>query len=261
MFSEYGWQQDQYDLFQKKKQAERKAAVEAQSKVSSNPFTVGMNQFVWKYMDCFIPKETQKDYVLPYFVSDDPYESTETEMLKAKWLHEKGILAGDFRPAQADKSLTKLTPPQLPDIVNYVKKIIMIDWAEINFIIGTNPDGFIEVKFDANSEDCEMGLKAYMNTLIKTHEIVSQFQLRRIIKFWGYKHGKHIYFMLAPSWVKFNPAIAYAGVLQQRLEEERVAYPTDERKKDNEEPDSSMQGDDEFEMNGVMANQASSESL
>lgn len=136
-------------------------------------------------------------------------------MLEAKWLHENNFLAGDFRPAQSDKTLQRLNPAQLPEIVNYVKKVIMIDWAEVNFIIGTNPDGFIEIKFDMNSIDCELGLKSYMNTLIRTHETISLFNLRRVIKFWAYKLGKHIYFMLAPSWVKFNPAITYASILQQ----------------------------------------------
>ena len=48
----------------------------------------------------------------------------------------------------------------------------MIDWAEVNFIIGTNPDSFIEIKFDRNSIDTERGLKAYMNTLIQSHEVI-----------------------------------------------------------------------------------------
>lgn len=47
---------------------------------------------------------------MPYFVSDDPYEASENEMLRAKWLSEEKILHGDFRPAQAAKSLERLTP-------------------------------------------------------------------------------------------------------------------------------------------------------
>jgi hypothetical protein len=74
------------------------------------PFVLGMNNFVWKYHDCFLPEEQQKDYVMPYFVSDDPYEASENEMLRAKWLSEEKILHGDFRPAQAAKSLERLTP-------------------------------------------------------------------------------------------------------------------------------------------------------
>jgi hypothetical protein len=46
--------------------------------------------------------------------------------------------------------------------------------------------------------DTELGLKAYMNTLITTHEVICQFDLKKVVKFWGYKDEKHVYFMLAP---------------------------------------------------------------
>ena len=98
---------------------------------------------------------------------------THDEVLKAKWLHENKILHGDFKPSHNDRTMDKINRQQLPDVVNYIKKVIMIDWAEVNFIIGTNPDSFIEIKFDQKSVDTELGLKAYMNTLITTHEVIS----------------------------------------------------------------------------------------
>lgn len=178
-----------------------------------------MNTFTWKYHDCFLAPEKQKDYVMPYFTENDPFEAAEEDLYRAKWLSENKFLAGDFRPAVADKSLERLTPAQLADMVNYIKKVIMIDWAEVNFIIGTNPDSFIEIKFDRKSVDTDKGLKAYMNTLIKQHEVISQFNLRRVIKFWGYKDPQHVYFMLAPSWIKFNPGITFAGIVNFQLDE------------------------------------------
>ena len=131
--------------------------------------------------------------------------------------------------------------------MNYVKKVIMIDWAEINFIIGTNPDNFIEIKFDKKSVDTEKGLKAYMNTLIKSHDVISQFNLRRVIKFWGYEMGGHVYFMLAPSWIKFNPGITYAGILNQQLDDANL---NEDAKADsiNNPTDSSMKGSERKEM-------------
>lgn len=95
----------------------------------------------------------------------------------------------------------------------------MIDWAEVNFIIGTNPDSFIEIKFDQKSVDTELGLKAYMNTLISTHEVISQFNLRKVLKFWGFKDDKHVYFMLAPQWIKFNPGHVYSSVLKMQQDQ------------------------------------------
>ena len=89
----------------------------------------------------------------------------------------------------------------------------MIDWAEVNFIIGTNPDSFIEIKFDQKSVDTDLGLKAYMNTMVATHEVISQFNLKKVLKYWGFRDDKHVYFMLAPPWIKFNPAHVYHSIL------------------------------------------------
>ena len=36
-----------------------------------------------------------------------------------------------------------------------------------------------------------MGLKAYMNTLITTHEVISQFNLRKVLKYWGFKDDRN----------------------------------------------------------------------
>lgn len=64
-----------------------------------------------------------------------------------------------------------------------------------------------------------MGLKAYMNTLISTHEVISQFNLRKVLKYWCYKDDKHVYFMLAPQWIKFNPSHVYSSVLKVQQEQ------------------------------------------
>lgn len=80
-----------------------------QKQVSNSEFVSGGHHYHWKYHDCFLSDEQKKNFVLPYFVSDDPYEATEEELLRAKWLHENKIMNGEFRPAQADKSLEKLT--------------------------------------------------------------------------------------------------------------------------------------------------------
>jgi len=178
-----------------------------------------MNPYKWKYEDAFMPDEDKKDFVMPFLSSDDPYEVTHDEVLKAKWLHENKILYGDFKPSNKERCIDKINRSQLPDVVNYIKKVIMIDWAEVNFIIGTNPDSFIEIKFDQKSVDTELGLKAYMNTLISTHEVISQFNLRKVLKFWGFKDDCHVYFMLAPQWIKFNPGHVYSSVLKVQQEQ------------------------------------------
>ena len=54
----------------------------------------------------------------------------------------------------------------LPDIVNYIKRRLLADWSDINFIIGTNPEDYIELRFTLSSIDAPSGLKAYMGTLV-----------------------------------------------------------------------------------------------
>jgi len=75
---------------------------------------------------------------------------------------------------------------KLKDIVEALKKILLSDWNDVNFVIGTNPNDFIEVKFDTASLDTAKGLHAYMNTLMKNNDDLSRFHLRKVTAYWGY---------------------------------------------------------------------------
>jgi hypothetical protein len=88
---------------------------------------------------------------------------------------------------------------------------LLTDWSDINFIIGSNPEDFIEIRFDNESMDAPKGLHAYMNTLINTHDIMIKYRLKRIVKYWGLKSedGSYIYYMIAPHWVKQTKPILY----------------------------------------------------
>ena len=37
---------------------------------------------------------------------------------------------------------------KLEDIVETLKKLLLSDWNDVNFVIGTNPNDQIEIKFD-----------------------------------------------------------------------------------------------------------------
>ena len=109
LFRDYEWLPEPYDNYIKAKQLEVKERKLKQQEISKDEFMAGADKHIWKYHDCFLSEEQRKSYVLPYFVSDDPYEATEEELMRAKWLHENKIMSGEFRPAQADKSLERLT--------------------------------------------------------------------------------------------------------------------------------------------------------
>ena len=42
---------------------------------------------------------------------------------------------------------------KLEDIVEQLKKLLLSDWNDVNFVIGTNPNDQIEIKFDMQTVD------------------------------------------------------------------------------------------------------------
>jgi len=90
---------------------------------------------------------------------------------------------------------------KLGDMVAYIKKTLLHDWNNINFVIGTNPEDMIEIKFDKKTIDSIPGLHAYMNNLINTDDEIVSYDLRWIVYYWGYAEKKYLYYMLAPVWV------------------------------------------------------------
>ena len=64
--------------------------------------------------------------------------------------------------------------------MSYIKRRLLADWSDINFIIGTNPEDYIELRFSMSSIDAPSGLKAYMGTLVDQDDQMLQYQLRRV---------------------------------------------------------------------------------
>jgi hypothetical protein len=66
---------------------------------------------------------------------------------------------------------------QLIEILEEVKKVLLTDWNDINFVIGTNPEEMIEIKFETQVEDTERGLGIYMNNLISASSVMRKYGL------------------------------------------------------------------------------------
>jgi len=54
----------------------------------------------------------------------------------------------------------------MPEVVSYIKRRLLTDWNDVTFIIGTNPEDYVEIRFTVLTKDAPLGLKAYMNTLV-----------------------------------------------------------------------------------------------
>lgn len=90
----------------------------------------------------------------------------------------------------------------MEDIVECLKKLLLSDWNDVNFVIGTNPNDQIEIKFDLQTVDTIQGLHAYMNTMLNTNDDMIRFHLRKLPRYWGYREETFVYYMLTPPWVK-----------------------------------------------------------
>ena len=104
----------------------------------------------------------------------------------------------------------------LPEVIGYIKRNLLTDWSDISFVIGTNPEDFIEMRFETDSLDSPKGLHTYLNNMVNGNDIVLKYQLRRVVQCWNFtsENGKQIYFMLAPPWVKIRSPVLYLKQIQ-----------------------------------------------
>ena len=121
------------------------------------------------------------------FLSEgDPYEASAFEVLRSKWIEDSKKLYGDFNTSTGKRDLAKVNRAHLPDMVAYMKRRFLADWSDINFIIGTNPEDYVELRFlVTDAGDAISGLHAYMNTFVNADEKLSKYMLRKVTQFWG----------------------------------------------------------------------------
>lgn len=57
--------------------------------------------------------------------------------MRARWVEEAKILYGDFVPAGASKPIANVARSRLSEIVDSIKKLLLSDWNDVNFVIGS----------------------------------------------------------------------------------------------------------------------------
>lgn len=102
-------------------------------------------------------------------------------------------------------------------MVGYIKRSLLADWSDISFVIGTNPEDFIEIRFDVDSLDSPKGLHTYLNNMVNGNEFMLRYQLRRVVQYWNHygENGRQVYFMLAPPWVRIRRPVLYLKQIQE----------------------------------------------
>jgi hypothetical protein len=100
--------------------------------VAFNPAQVKRN---YKYDYPFLGKNEVSTY--SFLSAGDPYEVAKEERMRAQWIEEAKLLYGHFTPAGVVKPIQNVAKSQLRDIVEVIKKLLLSDWNDVNFVIGS----------------------------------------------------------------------------------------------------------------------------
>lgn len=101
----------------------------------SRPFNPAQLKKVEKYEYPFLGKN--EVYTYNFLLSDDPYDATKDEILRHKWMEEAKMLYGEFKSPGVEKPLSHISKSRLQDIVETLKKLLLSDWNDVNFVIGS----------------------------------------------------------------------------------------------------------------------------
>ena len=112
-----------------------------------NPAQVKAN---YKYEYPFLGKDEQ--YTYQFLLQEDPYDSTKDERLRAKWIEEARQLFGEFKPQGLTKAIYTVSKSRLQDIVETLKKLLLSDWNDVNFVIGSKSTLFLMMIDDSESK-------------------------------------------------------------------------------------------------------------
>lgn len=175
-FSKFDWKPDPYGNFLEKQWEENhEKRMKMEEAHGRNPF-VSMPKIPvqLKHISPF-DASCGGGPMLSFLFSDDPYESTKLEVMKARWVEDSKILYGSFKPSHFDKALKLVNKQHLPEVVGFIKRNILTDWSDISFVIGTNPEDYIEMRFEVDSLDSPKGLHTYLNNMVNANEFMLRF--------------------------------------------------------------------------------------
>lgn len=83
----------------------------------------------------FLAKDEVHTY--SFLSSEDPYQISTDDRLRAKWIEEARQLYGSFCPAGATKPIEQVSKSLMKEIVDCVKRLLLSDWNDVNFVLGS----------------------------------------------------------------------------------------------------------------------------
>ena len=124
-----------YGVDQKKKREEMKRREDKVLEVHDRHFNPAKVKKTLTYDYPFLGKGELSTY--SFLSAGDPYEVVKEEKMRNRWIEEAKLLYGDFVPAGANRPIQTIERSQLPEIVDVIKKLLLSDWNDVNFVIGS----------------------------------------------------------------------------------------------------------------------------
>jgi hypothetical protein len=101
----------------------------------SGPFNPAQVKRTFVYEYPFLGKDEKHTY--SFLSQEDPYSISSDDRLKAKWVDEVKQLYGPFIPAGATHPIERVSKSLMKEIVDCVKKLLLSDWNDVNFVLGS----------------------------------------------------------------------------------------------------------------------------
>jgi len=118
-----------------------------------------------------IKNETITEEKIGYLHENDPYKSIFDVEKRIELLNACKQIQSEFKPPDRNGNLGKSA---MRDIINVIRIHLVRDYDDAKFVIATNQDDNIEIRFDLDTVDSLNGLIAYMNNMISQCTDVTQ---------------------------------------------------------------------------------------
>ena len=109
--------------------------IKALHKEAFNPAT---NKIAGRYENPFLINSVTEPHTYSFLSQDDPYDIAKDDILRNKWIEEAKMIYGEFKPGGLTKPISTVQKSRLMEIVDQLKKLLLSDWNDVNFVIGSN---------------------------------------------------------------------------------------------------------------------------
>eukprot|EP00741_Cyanophora_paradoxa_P006990 tig00001067_g6762.t1 len=221
LFQEFEYRPSEYTLADELAKAER---IESdQKRIHSQDFIPADSRVKQKQDDAFHVDNSRFPFPYLGLHGTNPYEAADDDAQRQAWLQkmlaEQAQPGHKFVPSGARPDWDKPSRLLLPEILRSLHALLVADWPDHTFVVESDGNELIAVRFAAAGLESAKGLTTYMNIMAKCNsEVVTKYGLTRLVDKWGVQAEGFLTFTFKPPWVHLRASDAYFALNpQERL--------------------------------------------